>query len=277
MGVRYGRIMDAPSLPPDVAERIDRLLDLLDEALPDVVSGLHLVGSVALGDYQPGHSDIDLVVVTRHPLGEADVPVIDEVHRREREAAGSGGPIEGSYLTTASLATTADALVPSVSHREGVTGYGPDVEVNPVTWRTLVRHAIAVRGNPTSDWMRDPKDRAVAAYCRKNLVDYWEPLLSAAADVDPATAPTVPASALEWLALGPIRLAHTIQTGEIISKSVAGAKMLELVFDEERPSFDAALATRSGAVDPQVPIDARHLAVASQAISRTVLEPLDAR
>ncbi len=165
--------------------------------------------------------------------------------------------------------------MPSVSHRKGTTTYGPDAEVNPVTWRTLVRHAIAVRGNPTSAWMRDPKDRVVTQYCRQNLTDYWEPLLSAAVDADPATTPNVPASALEWLALGPVRLAHTIETGEIISKTEAGAKMLDLVTDEERPSFDAALATRRGAVDPQVPIDVRHLAVASQAITRTVLEPLD--
>lgn len=262
-------------VPPDVAERVDRFLRLLDEVMPDVVSGLHVIGSVALGDYRPGRSDIDVVVVTRRPLGEADVPAVDEVHRREHDRAGSGGPLAASYLTTSSLATIADSAVPIVSHLEGVTQYGPNFEVNPVTWRTLVRHAIAVRGNSTSGWMREPKDDTVADFCRKNLAEYWAPQLR---DVDRAAEDDhdqrLRASALEWMALGPARSAHTIETGEVISKTRAGELMVERVSDIERPAFELALAARRGELDPTDEVPIGQVALAARAIERTILEPL---
>ena len=46
---------------PDKARRYG--LDALDAAGPGLVVGLHVCGSLALGDYQPGRSDIDVVAV----------------------------------------------------------------------------------------------------------------------------------------------------------------------------------------------------------------------
>ncbi|MEZ5377331.1 MAG: nucleotidyltransferase domain-containing protein [Acidimicrobiales bacterium] len=255
--------MDA-ALPDDVRPRIEGLLAELDRELPDVVSGLHVVGSIALGDYHPGHSDIDLVIVTRHPLGPADVPVIDAVHQRERQAGGS--PLQASYLTTSSLATNADPIVPSVSYLNGETSYGTDFEVNPVTWRNLVRHAVAVRGTPTSVWMRDPDDAELAAFCRRNLDEYWLPLV----DKVLAEPRSVEARMLEWLGLGPARLAHTIETGEIISKTEAGERMLAAASEAERPAFETALAVRRGEIDPAAVLDYQPIADIATATRRVI-------
>ncbi len=254
--------MDAQHLPTDAQQRIEALLADLDQTLPDVVSGLHVVGSIALGDYQPGHSDIDVVVVTRHPLGEADVAAVDSVHQRDRRNA--GGPIQASYLTTSSLATKADPLVPSVSHNDGTTAYGTDFEVNPVTWRSLVRHAVAVRGTATSVWMRDPSDGEVAVFCRTNLAEYWRPM----AETMLHEPRDVEGSMLEWMGLGPARLIHTIETGDIISKTEAGNHMLEIATEAERPAFEAALAVRRGEISSDAPVDYRLLAAAATATIR---------
>ncbi len=270
--------MDASPLPDDARQRIDQLLAWLDDAVPDVVAGLHVVGSLALGDYHPGHSDIDLIVVTRHPLGEADVPAVDAVHQQDRRhqqdrSSANGGDLQASYLTTSSLATNPDSLVPSVSHVKGTTTYGTDFEVNPVTWRNLVRHAVAVRGTPTSVWMRDPRDAEIAAFCRTNLADYWQPMVEqilAAAD-DPANADrTVEAETLERVALGPRRLAETIETGNIISKTAAGEQMVARADSGERPAFEAALAIRRGEIAPSEPIAFADLAAAARSLQRLV-------
>lgn len=254
--------MDAQELPVDAHHRIETLLADLDQSLPDVISGLHVVGSIALGDYQPGHSDIDVIVVTRHPLGEADVATVDAVHQRDRSKP--GGSLQASYLTTSSLATNADPQVPSVSHLEGTTTYGTDFEVNPVTWRNLVRHAVAVRGTPTSKWMRDPRDADVAAFCRANLVEYWRPMAERILDEPRPT----DASTLEWVGLGPARLVHTIETGEIISKTEAGKRMLREATEAERPAFESALAIRRGDVPRDATLDPQLLADVAAATLR---------
>jgi predicted nucleotidyltransferase len=58
-------------LPADVARYLARLVDRIG-AVADRdaggIAGAHLVGSLALGGFRPGRSDVDLVVVTEGPL-----------------------------------------------------------------------------------------------------------------------------------------------------------------------------------------------------------------
>ncbi|MDG4798283.1 nucleotidyltransferase domain-containing protein [Micromonospora sp. WMMD1082] len=58
-------------LPQTVTDVTARYLELVDRQLPGLVAGLHLVGSVALDDYQESRSDIDIVAVTTRPLSGA--------------------------------------------------------------------------------------------------------------------------------------------------------------------------------------------------------------
>jgi hypothetical protein len=63
-------------LPAVVAATTAQYLDLIDKALPGQVIGLYLTGSVPLGDFHPGSSDIDGVVVLASPLDSSE-PVKD--------------------------------------------------------------------------------------------------------------------------------------------------------------------------------------------------------
>jgi hypothetical protein len=53
----------APALPTEVSQRVCEYLNLLDSEGSGFVHGVYLVGSVALGDYQEGRSDIDFVAL----------------------------------------------------------------------------------------------------------------------------------------------------------------------------------------------------------------------
>ncbi len=54
-------------MPPEVARYVKRLVERIG-AVADRVAGAHLVGSLALGGFRTGRSDVDLVVVTERPL-----------------------------------------------------------------------------------------------------------------------------------------------------------------------------------------------------------------
>jgi hypothetical protein len=62
---------DRERVPVDVTRYVNRLVDRIgavaDRDAGGVV-GAHLVGSLALGGYRPGRSDVDLVVITERPL-----------------------------------------------------------------------------------------------------------------------------------------------------------------------------------------------------------------
>jgi hypothetical protein len=68
------------TLPPDVSALLDALLAGLREALGDNLVGVYLGGSLALGDFDPGTSDVDILVVTERPLWDAEYGAISALH-----------------------------------------------------------------------------------------------------------------------------------------------------------------------------------------------------
>lgn len=196
--------------PEEIARRH---LAALDAAWPGRVEALYLTGSAVLGDWWPGRSDVDAVVVTAGPVTGADLAAVAH-------------PVDGVYLdrTTFAARPTDERPVPHVVGGVVRTGE-PCGELHPVLWLTLVRYGVAVRGPvPTGP---EPDPAAVRAWTRANLDGYWrrtaERARAAAAAVPGDTG--VPADPVVWLVLGPPRLHHTLATGDVIGKSAAGAHL----------------------------------------------------
>lgn len=73
---------NAAPYPPEDRGVVDRYLELVDRALPGRIQGLYLVGSIALGDYHPGSSDVDFVAVTQKPLAGRELDRLQQIHER---------------------------------------------------------------------------------------------------------------------------------------------------------------------------------------------------
>lgn len=72
---RAGSGQSRPS-PEDVEELLAKLVELLSDDLGPVLSGLYLHGSLVVGDFAPGRSDVDLIaVLTVQPDDELLVPL----------------------------------------------------------------------------------------------------------------------------------------------------------------------------------------------------------
>ena len=61
-------IQDSAALPMGVARRVREYLALLETEDASFVQDVYLVGSVALGDFQEGQSDIDFVALVAASL-----------------------------------------------------------------------------------------------------------------------------------------------------------------------------------------------------------------
>jgi hypothetical protein len=84
-------------LPGDVRDATDRHLTALDAAAPGLVEGLYLTGSVTLGDYQPGRSDVDFMAFTARPAGDPEVvALLARVH----ESLGLPMKYDGNYVAS---------------------------------------------------------------------------------------------------------------------------------------------------------------------------------
>jgi hypothetical protein len=233
------------ALPNGAAGAIDRYLDAADRAVPGLVAGLHVVGSLALGDYVPERSDIDVVVVVANPPDAAQRSLLAEIHRVVATR------VDGPYLTADALRAAPADVGPVAHHVDGVFDIGECHEVSPITWAILADGAITVRGDtPSAQGLRSDAD-AVRTFSTANLRGYWAgwaraigTLIEDADDDD-----TIEARMLEWGVLGVARVHCAATTGRVVSKLDAGVYARDEFGPEWHDVVDLAIASRRGELD----------------------------
>jgi len=232
-----------------VEEVAGRYLAAVDEALPGFVEMLYLTGSVALGAYQPGPSDIDTVIVTSRSPESEDLARLATVH-----ASMPGRPhFDGIYLDRDSFVRQpADRpVVPFVVNGQFRTDK-PCGDLNPVLWLILNRYGRPVRGPAVADLDLVEDLDALRRFNLDNLKTYWAP----SADEVRAAVRGLPGDTLAdttevngegivWCVLGPARLHYTLANNDVVSKAGAAAYLAE-IFPVWGPLADAVARWRHG-------------------------------
>jgi hypothetical protein len=264
-------VSTARPIPPDprlaepVRAAIARYLSALDGAAPGIVEGLFVTGSLALDDYQHGTSDIDFVALSSRSLDAPDLENLRAAH-----STLGARHFDGIYLDRATFEAMPDdeRVIPHV-HEGVLHSQRPCGDLNPVLWRTLERYQLVVREPVRAVRIRAVDETRLRTWCASNLQSYWLPLAtrlrSAVASHDDEA--LVDTSAVVWAALGPGRLHCTITTGDIISKTAAGAYTARHL-PQFAPLLDRAVAARSGAEARFTVRDARSAAELVEKIAR---------
>lgn len=226
------------TLPEDVEVAVGAFLVDVDRSLPGLVEALHATGSVALDDYQPPISDVDLVAVCRHSPTPEEMTALAEVHRPARPN------VDVLYATRDDLRRDPSALSLSGSV-DGVFRTEGAFEANPVVWRVMSTRALPIRG----DALRAQDVWFDADVLRRwnlaNLDTYWSEWVQWARTKDGTESRVRSEYGLQWLVLGVPRLHHTIATLEITSKTGAGRYALDVAPAQWQPVLEAALALRA--------------------------------
>ncbi|MCA2215428.1 nucleotidyltransferase domain-containing protein [Jidongwangia harbinensis] len=230
-------------------------LDAVDRALPGYVRGLYLVGSVALGAWQPPASDVDTVILTSRPATADDLTALAQIHAEMPRS-----PLfDGVYLEPGLAREWPDdrRTVPFVVNGEFQTDR-PCGELTPVLWLTLQRHGIPVRGPAVADLDVRVDRTKLRRYNLDNLRGYWQ---AAVATFPTELADTAPDEVLDpavvtWFVHGPARLHHTLAHGDIIAKTAAGDYLAQL-FPEYAALAHRANRWRAGAPEQFTVADLR--------------------
>lgn len=244
----YGRQTHAGDilLPPSVAAAVDRYFALLTAENTDVLRGIYLVGSVALGDYQDGRSDIDFAAVTAVPLGHEEIAILARVH-----AAMTGIPsFDGLYIAADRLAETPRPDLVTAFVQDGHFRVGPSFEANPATWQLWARHGIALKGPPPGELALPLDEATLQRFEIANLGTYWRHWIDRMRASISANAATdrVDAGMVAWGVLGVARIACALATGRIVSKTEAGRWALTQDAWQHAPVLETALAARRGEI-----------------------------
>ncbi len=255
-----------------------------DRTLPGGIIACAVTGSIALGAYRPGRSDIDLVAVIADEWGHHSdlIRRLHALHLSQlprltaRAASGKGvsACCNTAFIWESEVSLPVTRIRPIASHTGEIFEAGGAFDVNPVVWKELADGGITVRGRPMADWGLDPEPERLGPWVADNLREYWSPL---AAQLRAAPSATrrfqnrflsglvsrlplrligyprqLSAGTVEWCVLGPARMHHTLMTGEIIGKEDAGRQVLT-AFPKHAPITEVALAKVRGARIPPVP------------------------
>ncbi len=217
----------------------------LDERVPGLVTGLFVTGSVPLGDYWPGRSDIDFVAVMDRPPADKELAALAKLHAALEPPLPPGPDYDGIYLTRAQLAAppAEDGSAPQVLagdfHPARQGG-----QFNPVTWLELARHGLPILGERPEVAL---DEGVLRRWLLGNLDGYWAGFAAAAGPQFAAIPPEtpVPAESVRWGVTGAGRLHHTLATGEVTSKTGAAAYTGGL-FPQWAELCDRAARSRAG-------------------------------
>ncbi len=285
--------MGSAAFPQPVDVAVRRYLRLVDRLLPGRVVGLYLIGSVALGAYRPGHSDIDVVAVVDGDLDPRDlrrlrlahtvhgvrvaVPALAGGVRRRGQAQARAwlavpGMCNGVYVRAEDLTRPVSAITPLASHVGHEFHVGRGFDVNPVQWTTLATRGVTVRGPEPAALGLDPEPERLRQWNLDNLAEYWVPWAERVRRGPDLAFRAGPRWWTAWGVLGPPRLHRTIATGEIISKEEAGAHARATFDARWHPIIDDALAMRRGEPGDPALGDARARAEATGTFALEVAE-----
>ena len=162
-------------------------------------------GSLALGDFQVGRSDFDLVAVLDGPIVD---PGVREFHRSLEKTHPLAEKLHCSYMQVDQLA---DA---SLRHPTWAQQRYFDRPVGAVTRRELALGDRTLFGPPPSSLLPATTDEELAAFIRDDLEHFWYP----------ATRKLTPWYTDIWVDLGLITVARagvTLTTGHLITKQAA--------------------------------------------------------
>ena len=233
----------------DVASALGAYLEIVDATAPGLVEGLYVVGSYALGDWQPGRSDIDIVAILAEPATDADFGSLLTAHALLNESQ-LKPHIDGPYLAWGDLIAAPGTGLHRPWTLNGELHHDGDCfEINPITWYTLATHGVAVRG-PNTDKLNishEVEDRV--RFVIDNLLTYWQQLAASAVAACEDPDRSFDLAIFEWCALGALRLHYTAFTGDVTSKRGAGEYGIVVTPDYMHDTLRAALAARSRGPD----------------------------
>jgi Domain of unknown function (DUF4111) len=229
-------------VPQPVLLVLNEYTSLVNEALPSLLAGLYLHGSLALGAFNPRLSDIDFITITSRRCTPSDIDTLRAVHHTLAQRY-PHAQLEGSYLQWHDVGRFEDTMPPHPYIHDGILHPSGYHDINAITWWILKHRGIAVVG-PTPDQLDIHVDwDDLLAKMHHNLNTYW-----ARFTTNPRRmAWLLTDYGIQWAVLGVLRQFYTFREHAITSKEGAGMYGLVHTPRQWHQLIQEAINIRAGA------------------------------
>jgi hypothetical protein len=237
------------NLPKDVTEILEALQSGLQQVLNNNLIGLYLRGSLAMGDFIPATSDLDLLAVTERPVDDAEFAALVNLHAQIAALPNPyANEVEITYIDRAALKRFQPGLAHPTLGR-GETLMRTEHHTNWMLERWMVReHGLTLLGpNPQS--LIDPILSDELRQAVRDRLQDWVDWAQTLADPDwqvPRRQQTYPVETM-------CRALYTLAKGELTSKPQAVAWALKTIPEPWRSTVNRSQAWRTDdAIDPAI-------------------------
>jgi hypothetical protein len=208
------------------------------------IEGIYLTGSIPLGDYHHGKSDIDFVVLCVEWPGK-DLQKELAYHHRQILKKWKKPDLSGVYITREILSIGNPEHAKVLSWHEGhltTTSF----HMAPVTLTELATTAWTVSGPASNTLPIKVSKEMLNGFLHRNINSYWRKWMNTHASFfNRGLLLYLLPGLTEWSVLGMARQLCTLQTGRIVSKSEAGKYALNSFPREYHTIIHEALAIRN--------------------------------
>ncbi|MGO4111283.1 aminoglycoside adenylyltransferase domain-containing protein [Paenibacillus sp. YAF4_2] len=218
------------AVPKKAQEVLDQHIIRLDQKLPNLVEAYHLFGSVSLGAFQEGFSDLDFVAVTSRAITEKEVQVIESIHR-DLEQKFPMISLDGRYVVREDMENLAYKDCPYYYFNSGKLVGIERLHKNSIDAYQLKQYGIPILGKDprtydyTVDW------DVLTQNMKRNVEQYW---MNWKRKVERFPSKNYFGMLykdwmIEWGVLGVSRIYYSIREQDMISKTGAGEYALQHV------------------------------------------------
>jgi len=230
----------SPTPYPYVNAALQMLLTNVTAVLGDYFVGLYLHGSLASGDFDPGHSDIDFIAVTAKEIPEKLIRDLEAMHTRIRDSGSERAKkLEGTYISRKALRlyNPKDRPRPFINAGKFFMAR-PDIDW--VINRYILRHGgVAVAGPPIQSMIAEVNDEELRRAVVEGIWTEWR-------HREDDREWLKPPGHQPFVVLTNCRALYTLEHGTIASKPVSARWALTALDREWTNLIKAALAWHKG-------------------------------
>ena len=230
----------SPTPYPYVNKAVQILLDNVRTVLNEYFLGLYLHGSLASGDFDPGHSDIDFLVVTTREVPKKLIPDVEAMHK----CIIDNGPewvkkLEGTYLSKEALHVYKPGKR-KIPYLNECKFFLAQQDIDWIINRHILREkGIVVAGPPIRPMIAPISKKVICQAVIQGLINDWTPRLNERDWL-------VPSGHQPFIVLTCCRALYTLKYSVIASKPVSAHWALETLDKKWHDLIEKAIVWHYG-------------------------------